>query len=129
MGNRYSAQNVAAYFIYEFNERNLFINGHILQQLLSDVDIKWNKVFGHSVYIEQVTSIKEKGYTVKEVFEKYSEFKDEHIELPAREWYLKYGEFQLVYRTYGIPPFTPLEEQFVQEIIKIYSENSLKHVS
>lgn len=129
MGNRYSAQNVAAYFIYEFNERNLFINASLLQALLIDVEEKWNKVFGHSAYKEEVTSIEENGYAIKEVYEKYKELQDDHIEIPAKDWYLAYGEFQLVYRTYGIPPFTTLEEQIVQDIIETYIENSLKNVS
>lgn len=129
MGNRYSAQNVAAYFIYEFNERNLFINANILQELLFKVEVVWNKLFGHSAFEEQVTSIKEKGYAIKEVYEKYEELKDNHIELPAREWYLKYGEFQLVYRPYGIPPFNSKEEQVVQKIIDRFIEKSLKNVS
>lgn len=129
MGNRYSAQNVAAYFIYEFNERNLFINANLLQELLFEVEVKWETLFGHSAFKEEVISIEKNGYAIKEVYEKYKELKDNHIDLPAKDWYLAYGEFQLVYRTYGIPPFTSLEEQIVQDIIETYIEKSLKNVS
>lgn len=129
MGNQYSAQNVAAYFIYELNERNLFINSNILQQLLLDLEIKWENKFGHSAYVEEVLSIEENGYAVKEVFEKYVDLKNDHIELPAKEWYLKYGEFQLIQRTYGIPPFSQSEEQLVQDLIEAYSKTLLKKAS
>lgn len=129
MENRYSAQNVAAYFIYEFNENNLFINADILQKLLFDLEVEWKNFFGHSAYLEEVAPIKEKGYAVKEVYEKYVELQDEHIELPAKDWYLKFGEFQLVYRPYGIPPFTEVEEQLAKKVIEIYRKKSFKKVS
>lgn len=129
MGKQYSAQNVAAYLIYEFNERNLFINADLLQQLLLDVEAEWVSLFGHSAYTEKVVSIEENGYAVKEVYDKYVQLKDEHIELPASEWYLKFGEFQLVQRTYGIPPYTAFEEQVVQNIIAAYSIKQLRKAS
>lgn len=129
MENRYSAQNVAAYFIYEFNENNLFINREILQKLLLDLEVEWKNFFGHSAYLEEVTSIKEKGYAVKEVHEKYAELQDKHIEHPAKDWYLKFGEFQLVYRPYGIPPFTVVEEQLAKKVVHNYRKKIFKKVS
>ena len=75
--------------------------------------------FGHTAFKEAVYT-KEKAYTVKEVFETYSLHTDNHIALPATEYYLKYGTFQLVERTYAIPNFTQDEEKIVQTALTQY---------
>ncbi|MGG2109037.1 hypothetical protein ABFY60_00805 [Lysinibacillus pakistanensis] len=63
---------------------------------------------------EENVYAKEEGYTVKEVFEAYEKYGASHIPLPATEFYLKYGTFQLVERTYAIPNFTRDEIELVQ---------------
>lgn len=129
MGNIYSAQHVASYFIYELNELNTFINPLSLQHLLAEVEAKWQKVYGHNAFTEQTYSFKEDGYVVKEVYDAYQEIGEGHISLPAKEWYLKYGEFQLVYRTYGVPPYTDDELKTMNHIIDKYREIIVKKVS
>lgn len=120
MGNVYSAQNVAAYFIYELNELDTFINGKSIQQLLAAVEVMWNKTFGHSAFSEEKHALESTGYLVKEVYEAYKEHGIDHIILPAKEWYLAFGQFQLVHRTYGIPAFTRKEEMIVRKILEHY---------
>lgn len=120
MGNIYSAQHVAAYFIYELNEAGAFVNQNSIQQLLGQIDTIWKKIFGHGAYMETTYSPASAGYVVKEVYDAYKELGTDHIPLPAKEWYLKYGEFQLVHRTYGIPPFTQKEEMIVQKVLSRY---------
>lgn len=119
MGNIYSAQNVASYLIYELNESNEFVNCMSIQHLLATVETRWQQAFGHTAFKEAVQS-KENGYIVKEVFDAYAEQADHHISLPATEYYLKYGTFQLVERTYAVPNFTPGEEKVVQEALAQY---------
>ena len=116
MGNVYSAQNIASYLIYELNEGHVFVNNMSIQNMLASVESKWQQTFGHSAFEENVYA-KEEGYTVKEVFEAYEEYGTSHIPLPATEFYLKYGTFQLVERTYAIPNFTQDEIGLVQQAI------------
>lgn len=120
MGNVYSAQNVASYFIYELNEVHTFVNQISIQQLLKQVDELWKQVFGHSAYSETTHTLEITGYYVKEVYDAYVENASNHISVPAREWFLKYGEFQLVYRTYAIPAFSQKEELLVQKVLEAY---------
>ena len=117
MGNVYSAQNIASYLIYELNEGHVFVNNMSIQNILASVESKWVQTFGHSAFNEFVYA-KEEGYIVKEVFEAYEEYGMSHIHLPATEFYLKYGTFQLVERTYAIPNFTQDEIGLVQQAIK-----------
>ncbi|MFJ7952555.1 hypothetical protein ACIQZG_13615 [Lysinibacillus sp. NPDC096418] len=119
MGNVYSAQNVASYLIYELNESNEFVNNMSIQHLLSLVETRWQQAFGHTAFKEFVHT-KEEAYTVKEVFETYAVHSGSHISLPATEYYLKYGTFQLVERTYAVPNFTQVEEKIVQAALAQY---------
>lgn len=116
MGNVYSAQNIASYLIYELNEGHVFVNNMSIQNILASVERKWQQTFGHSAF-EEIVYTKEEGYTVKEVFEAYEGYGTSHIPLPATEFYLKYGTFQLVERTYAIPNFTQDEIGLVQQAI------------
>lgn len=120
MSNVYSAQNVAAYFVYDLNEVHTFVNQLSIQHLLQQVDEVWKKQFGHSAFQEQSHCLDTTGYYVKEVYEAYAENGYNHVALPAREWFLKYGEFQLVYRTYGIPAFTEQETSLINAILDRY---------
>ncbi|TSI06007.1 hypothetical protein [Lysinibacillus sp. BW-2-10] len=129
MGNIYSAQNVAAYFIYELNEQKGFINSQTLQQLLAILDKQWQITYGHSVFLEETFALNQYGYVVREVEVAYKENGNQHIELPAKDWYLEYGQFQLAYRAYGIPPFTKEEERLVKKTIEYYETVHIKKVS
>lgn len=129
MGNVYSAQNFAAYFIYELNEKQSFVNAITIQHLLAEVEEVWQNMYGHSAFKESKFSLREKGYVVKEVFEAYKDNRSEHITLPAKEWHLPYGQFQLIYRTYGIPPFTKEEEKIIQSLLRKYQYTKLKNAS
>ncbi len=129
MGNIYSAQNIAAYFIYYLNEQNVFINSVGLQHLLAEVDVKWRNHYGHSAFKENVTSFAANKYVVKEVYDAYEEFEESHLKIPAKEWHLEYGKFQLVYRTYGVPALTADEQLLINNIAKKYREAILKKVS
>lgn len=129
MANSYSAQNVASYFIYELNETYQFVNAIAIQQLLQQVDQLWNMQFGHSAFTEQTHCVQTTGYYVKEVQEAYAEHGNKHISLPAREWFLKYGEFQLVYRTYSVPAFTEEEQQAIDRIVESYAITSFESVA
>jgi len=129
MGNVYNAHNVASYFIYELNELHTFINCTSLQHLLNEVDNKWGQIFGHSIYSEHAHSLNSDENAINEVLEAYQEHGDHHITLPAKEWHLEYGKFQLVYRTYGVPNFTEDELKIINEIIIRYHEYEIKKVS
>ena len=129
MANTYSAQNVASFFVYELNEAYLFINSISIQQLLQQVDKKWMQLFGHSAYLEKSHCMDTSGYYIKEVYEAYSEYGNKHISLPAREWFLKYGEFQLIYRTYGVPAFTEEEFQIIMEVVDNYRTTTYDNVN
>lgn len=129
MGNIYSAQNVAAYLIYELNEKGAFINAFSLQRLLAVVDHLWHKTFGHTAFKEKTASILENGYYVKEVFEAYKEFEDQHLALPAKEWHLEYGKFQLVHRPYGVPAFANKEQLLVNSVISKFRKMTLNKAS
>lgn len=126
MGKIYSAQNVVSYFIYELNDLHTFINAASIQHLLAEVELEWQKVYGHSAFSEKTYSLASEGYIVKEVYDAYKENEDNHITLPAKEWFLKFGEFQLVHRTYGIPNFTEEEEKRVKSILNKYLTTILK---
>ncbi|MGN4125136.1 hypothetical protein ACMGD3_09015 [Lysinibacillus sphaericus] len=128
MGNVYSAQNIASYFIYELNESHEFVNNISIQSLLSIVEKKWYQTFGHTAFKETVHT-KEGSYAVREVFESYQAYGTNHISLPATEYYLKYGTFQLVERTYAIPNFTQEEEILVQVALAHYRYLLLTKVS
>ncbi|SOC10896.1 hypothetical protein SAMN05880501_10653 [Ureibacillus xyleni] len=129
MGNIYSAQNFAAYFIYELNEQRIFINSDAIQHLLADIESLWQKEFGHSAFSENIYSFNQNGYIVKEVKEAYVEYGANHIDVPAKDWELEFGQFQLVYRTYGIPSFTNEEEALVKESISKYKTSLIRKVS
>lgn len=120
MGNVYSAQNVAAYIIYELNELERFVNAMTIQEILADVEMMWQKVFGHCAFSETTHHLSEVGYVVKEVAEEYKEHGTAHLLEPAKEWFLKYGEFQLVQRPVAIPNFTAKEQLLMKKIINIY---------
>ncbi|MFE3576340.1 hypothetical protein [Lysinibacillus sp. NPDC059133] len=119
MGNVYSAQNIASYLIYELNEGHVFVNNMSIQNILASVESTWQEIFGHSAF-KEIVYVKEEGYTVKEVFEAYEGYGASHIPLPATEYYLKYGTFQLVERTYAIPNFTLEEIGLVQQALTQY---------
>lgn len=129
MGNIYSAQNVAAFFIYELNERKQFVNADALQYLLAEVESLWNEHYGHSTFSEEKANFIENPYIIKEVYETYKEYGQQHIELPAKEWYLEYGQFQLVYRTIGLPAFTAEEKLLMNIIMNKFPKSILKKVS
>lgn len=125
MGNIYSAQNIAAYFIYELNEKGAYINSLSLQRLLAVVDNLWHKTFGHTAFKEETANFPENNYYIKEVFEAYKEFEDQHLALPAKEWHLEYGQFQLVHRTYGVPTFTTKELLLVNSVLNKFRKITL----
>lgn len=89
MGNVYSAQNVAAYIIYELNDLERFVNAMTIQVILADVEMMWQKVFGHCAFSETTFHLSEVGYVVKEVAEEYKEHGTAHLLEPAKEWFLK----------------------------------------
>ena len=121
MGNVYRAQNVTAYIIYELNESHHFVNNKSIQNILSTVETKWQQTFGHSAF-EEIVYAKEEGYTVKEVFEEYKVHGTNHITLPATEYYLQYGSFQLIERFFSIFSRRPLakSEYFNENITFSY---------
>lgn len=129
MGKVYSAQNIASYLIYELNESNTFINAKALQYLLLKVKEQWEYHFGYNPYKEETHSLLTDGYVVKEVYDAYKEHGEEPILEPAKEWFLKYGEFQLILRPYAIPSFTAEEEQVVKEVLVQYQNVPLRKVS
>ncbi|MED3661124.1 hypothetical protein NST62_00400 [Ureibacillus sp. FSL K6-8385] len=116
----YSAQNFAAYIIYELNETNTFVNAKALQHLLAVVKQRWESVFGYSPYREKTYSLLTHGYVVKEVHDEYKEYGERLITEPAKEWYLKYGDFQLIRRPYAVPAFSTEEEQLMRKILNQY---------
>ena len=120
MGNIYSAQNVAAYAIYELNSVKEFVNACSIQRILADVDNMWHKVFGHSAFSETTHDLKTEGYIVKEVANEYKEHGSAHLLEPAKEWYLKYGTFQLIKRPYAVPNFTAKEEIILKKVLASY---------
>ncbi|MCL1698607.1 MULTISPECIES: hypothetical protein [unclassified Lysinibacillus] len=128
MGNVYSAQNIASYLIYELNEGHVFVNNMSIQNILASVESKWQERFGHSAF-EEIVYVNEEVYTVKEVFEAYESYGASHIPLPATEYYLKYGTFQLVERTYAIPNFTQEEIILVQQALTHYRYKLLAKAS
>ncbi|MDM5246137.1 MULTISPECIES: hypothetical protein [unclassified Lysinibacillus] len=128
MGNVYSAQNIASYLIYELNEGHVFVNNMSIQNILASVDSKWQQTFGHSAF-QEIIYAKEEDYTVKEVFEAYKSYGASHIPLPATEYYLKYGTFQLVERTYAIPNLTQEEIGLVQQALTKYRYKLLAKAS
>ena len=128
MGNVYSAQNIASYLIYELNEGHVFVNNMSIQNILASVELKWQEIFGHSAF-EEIVYVNEEAYTIKEVFEAYESYGASHIPLPATEYYLKYGTFQLVERTYAIPNFTHEEIRLVQQALIQYRYKLLAKAS
>ncbi|KGR76059.1 hypothetical protein [Ureibacillus sinduriensis] len=129
MGNIYSAQNVAAYLIYELNGKNSFINSYSLQDLLAEIDKLWYKNFGHTAFKEETGSTSEGGYYVKEVFDAYKEFENRHLFLPAKEWHLEYGQFQLVLRPYAVPLFTAMELLLINDVLSEFHKYAAKRAS
>ena len=129
MGNVYSAQHVAAYFVYKLNEVNTFVNQISIQHLLGQVNAMWKKAFGHSAFSEITHDVEATGYVVKEVYDAYKDQGTNHLAEPAKEWYLKYGEFQLIHRTYGVPPFTKKEEAMVKKVLDHYRHHSFGDVN
>lgn len=128
MGNIYNAQNIASYLIYELNEGHVFVNNSSIQHLLASVERKWQQVFGHTAFQEHVVT-EEESYMIKEVYEAYEHYGVSHIPLPATEFYLKYGAFQLVERTYAIPNFTEEEISLVQQALTQYRYQLLSKAS
>lgn len=128
MGNIYSAQNIASYLIYELNDAYSFVNASALQYLLAEVEYKWQTTFGHSAFSEQVSDLKN-GYTVKEVHQAYAVNGFNHIIEPAKDYFLEYGQFQLIERPYAIPSLTSQEAQLINSIIQQYQLNQLRKVS
>lgn len=128
MGNVYSAQNVAAFIVYELNDVHTFVNQLAIHHLLADIEKMWQKVFGHCAFSESTHSL-ESGYVVKEVFDAYKEYGNNHIPTPAKEWFLKYGEFQLILRPYGIPSYTVEELKIMRAILDSYQTSSLDDVA
>jgi hypothetical protein len=120
MGKVYSAQNVAAYIIYELNDAKVFVNLTAIQQILADVNVMWQKVFGHCAFLESTHNLASAGFTVKEVAEEYKEHGTAHLLKPAKEWFLKYGEFQLVQRPYAVPNYSAKEEILMKKILTAY---------
>lgn len=120
MGNVYSAQNVAAYVIYELNEAKIFVNATAIQQILADVNTMWQKVFGRCAFSETTHNLTATGFVVKEVEEEYKSFGAAHLLEPAKEWFLKYGEFQLVQRPYAVPNYSFKEEILMKKILTAY---------
>lgn len=129
MGKVYSAQNVAAYIIYELNDAKEFVNACNIQKILADVNTMWHKVFGYCAFSETTHDLKCSGYTVKEVAEEYKLQGSAHILEPAKEWFLKYGEFQLVQRPYAIPNYSAKEEILMKKILTAYLVRSYKSVN
>ncbi|MEG0473921.1 MAG: hypothetical protein RR588_16435 [Solibacillus sp.] len=128
MGNIYSAQNVAAYIIYELNDQKKFVNALKIQEILADIEMMWQKVFGHCAFSETTFHLSESGYVVKEIAETYNEHGAAHLLEPAKEWFLKYGEFQLVQRPFAIPNYTVKEQLLMKKIISIYHLHNFKLV-
>ncbi|WP_042470468.1 hypothetical protein [Bacillus ndiopicus] len=128
MGRTYSAQNIASYIVYDLNETYTFVNSQAIQVLLANVEKMWMKVFGHSAFSEPTYDLSN-GYVIKEVYDAYAECGNAHIDLPAKEWFLRYGEFQLIQRTYAVPAFTALEEKIMQSILENYRRRQLTKVS
>ncbi|ATP38816.1 hypothetical protein CSE16_01625 [Solibacillus sp. R5-41] len=128
MGNVYSAQNVAAYIIYELNDLKKFVNAMTIQEILADVELMWQKVFGHCAFSETTYHLSKSGYVVKEIAVEYKEHGVAHILVPAKEWYLKYGEFQLVQRPFAIPNYTVKEQLLMKKIISIYHLHNIERV-
>ena len=120
MGKVYSAQNIAAYVIYELNEAKEFVNACSIQQILADVNNMWQSVFGHQAFSETAHDLKKDGYVVKEVADEYKQYGTAHVLAPAKEWFLKYGEFQLVQRPYAVPNFSAKEEIVMKKILTAY---------
>ncbi|MCT6925213.1 MULTISPECIES: hypothetical protein [Bacillales] len=128
MGRTYSAQNIASYIVYELNETYTFVNAQAIQLLLANVEKMWMKVFGHSAFLETTCDLSN-GYIIKEVYDAYTDCGSHHIDIPAKEWFLRYGEFQLIQRTYAVPAFTALEEKIMQSILQNYRSRQLTQVS
>ena len=120
MGKVHSAQNVAAYIIYELNDAKEFVNACGIQQILADVNTMWLNVFGHSAFSETTHDFKTTGYTVREVVEEYKEHGSAHLLEPAKEWFLKYGEFQLVRRPYAVPNYSRKEVIILNKVLTAY---------
>ncbi|MEG0385034.1 MAG: hypothetical protein RR587_06220 [Solibacillus sp.] len=128
MGNVYSAQNVAAYIIYELNDLKKFVNAMAIQEILADVDMMWQKVFGNCAFSETTHHLSNSNYVVKEVAEQYKEHGTTHLLEPAKEWFLKYGEFQLVQRPYAIPNYTAKEQLLMKKVLSNYYLHNFNRV-
>lgn len=128
MGNVYKAQNIASYLIYELTEKSYIPTKVQLQQLLRSVDVNWMCIFGHSAYLEEKYPYE--NYYIYEVYKTYEEqFPTDYITEPAKEWFLPYGHFQLVYRPYAVPAFSPLEKVLMQKIVQKSFSSVLLNVS
>ncbi|MGN7477041.1 hypothetical protein ACTHOQ_04225 [Solibacillus silvestris] len=129
MGNVYSAQNVAAYIIYELNDVKEFVDACAIQRILADVNIVWQHVFGHSAFSEQAHDLATVGYVVKEVADEYKVHGTAHILLPAKEWFLKYGDFQLVERPHAVPNYSAKEEIIMTKILTAYRLRAYNNIN
>lgn len=123
----YRANHVAAYCIYELKDQSFFINSKQLQHLLRVVDLTWKKIFGHGAFREETHP--HADYYVHEVYMDYKENEYQVITEPAREWYLPYGKFQLCYRPYGVPPYSPFESVVMKKILKEYIRKNIAQAS
>lgn len=129
MEKAYSAQNVAAYIIYELNNAKVFVNQGAIQQILAEVNVMWQKVFGRCAFIETTHNLVATGFTVKEVAEEYKEHRTAHLLEPAKEWFLKYGDFQLVQRPYAVPNYSAKEEILMKKILEAYRLRTYAHAN
>lgn len=89
MGKVYSAQNIAAYIIYELNDVKEFVNACAIQQILADVNTMWQHVFGHNAFSEQAHDLSTEGYVVREVAEAYKIHGTAHILSPKKRMVFK----------------------------------------
>ena len=128
MGNVYSAQNIASYLIFELKEYSYTLTKQQLQSLLQTVDMNWMNIFGNRAYHEKPHT--NEAYYIEEVYITYNEqFKQNEITEPAKEWYLSYGQFQLVYQAYKVPAFSQLEKFIMHQIIESFLQNHLERAS
>ena len=128
MGNVYSAQNIASYLIFELKEYSYTLTKQQLQSLLQTVDMKWMTIFGNRACQEKPHA--NEMYYIEEVYATYNEqFKQNEITEPAKEWYLSYGQFQLVYQAYKVPAFSQLEKYIMNQIIESFLQSHLEQAS
>ena len=128
MGNVYSAQNIASYLIFELKERSFTLTKQQLQSLLRTVDMNWMNIFGNRACQEKPHT--NEIFYIEEVYSTYNEqFKQNQITEPAKEWFLSYGQFQLVYQAYKVPAFSQLEKFVIQQVLENFLQSQLEQAS